>query len=220
MRVTGEVNDVFAPRAFTIGGEEFHADGELPVIGRSDLPGIPERPQHSHLSENDLVQVTGTVHVLLNRKIEPSVLDFAFGDDPWIVEWEGKPVLLMSSMVTYPRAVLPPLRDVTRIVTHAYPLQFVGRRVELRPTPVRQVVSSGTLWVGRGPLLEIMVRQGESAGRQDVKRGQMVSVSGTLRKAPPIETAAREWGLNGVSEAALEKQGFYLDAESIQAVNE
>lgn len=219
--VTGEVNDVFAPGAFAIGGDEFHSPGRLLVATRSGSPAIPNRPGRTTLAEDDIVQVTGRVHVILGRKLEPSVLDFAFGDDPWLVEWEGKPVLVASSIVTIPRAALPPLSNVTTIITHPYPLQFVGRHVKLDRTRVLQVVNPRTYWVGSGPMFEILVRLPDGAGSPpDLKRGQIVSVDATFRKAPPIEAAVREWGLDGVSEATLEKQGFYLDAEPTQVVSE
>jgi hypothetical protein len=100
--VSAEVNDVLGPRAFTIGGEEFLPPGELLVVSAGGFPQISDLPQDEHLVDGDIVQVTGTVRTFvlteIQRDIDPGLTGEAY------VRWEGKPVLVVSDMLTTPRA--------------------------------------------------------------------------------------------------------------------
>ena len=99
--VSGEVNDVLGPRAFTIGGEEFLPPGELLIVSKTDFPSIPDRPANEYLVDNDLVQVTGTVRTYVHAEVRNEV-ENAFEGETYL-RWEGKPVLVASSVLTTAR---------------------------------------------------------------------------------------------------------------------
>lgn len=101
--VSGEVNDILGPKAFSIGGEEFLPPGELLVVSPQGFPQLPDRPENEHLVDDDIVQVTGTVRNFIltevQRDVEPGDLEGEV-----YAEWEGKPVLVVTRMITTPRA--------------------------------------------------------------------------------------------------------------------
>lgn len=99
--VSGEVNDVVADSAFTIGGDDF-ADGEELLVVAVDVP--IEREGDEELSEEDVVQVTGTV-----RMFSLAATDDDLGvrlDPETFAEFEGEPVIVADTVVRSDR--IPP----------------------------------------------------------------------------------------------------------------
>lgn len=107
LTVSGEVTEVWAPRAFSIGGEAFLENDKLLVVSREDLPRIVARAPQELLSPTDIVQLTGTIHIGPLADVERQV---AF-DLPAAAEelWEPqRPVLVAESVIVTPRRVVNP----------------------------------------------------------------------------------------------------------------
>jgi len=98
-----------------------------------------------------------------------------------------------------------------------------GQHVDLNDAAVEEVSKTQNLiWVGPGGDQQIIVVYGKNAiplsrsgKEQKLYRGSVVTISGTVKKAPDALQAQREWHLNKDQAALLEKIGFYVDATSI-----
>lgn len=71
--VSGEVVDVWTPRAFTIGGPQFVGNHKLLIVSRTALPQIIERQSLPWLSPTDIVQVTGVVSLDSITELERTI---------------------------------------------------------------------------------------------------------------------------------------------------
>ncbi len=101
--VSGEVNDVLTPNAFTIGGEDFLGTDELLIVGVQQLPNIVEGVEGEvEVGQDDIVQVTGTVREFNVTEIEDEV-GYAL-DDGVFGEFEGEPVVVAKKIFLTPRA--------------------------------------------------------------------------------------------------------------------
>jgi hypothetical protein len=101
--VSGEVNDLVAPNAFTIGGEDFLGTDELLIVGAKQLPNIVEGVEGEvEVGEDDIVQVTGTIREFNVADIED---ELGYGlDDAVFEEFAGEPVVVAKNVFLTPRA--------------------------------------------------------------------------------------------------------------------
>ena len=100
--VSGEVNDLLTPNAFTIGGEDFLGTDELLIVGAQQLPNIVEGVEGEvEVGQDDIVQVTGEVHEFNVTEIEDEV-GYAL-DDGVFGEFEGEPVVVAKEVFLTPR---------------------------------------------------------------------------------------------------------------------
>jgi len=237
--VSGEVNDVLGPKAFTIGGDEF-LSGELLVVSPKGFPQIPDRPEDEYLVEDDLVLVTGRLRSYTHKDITQ---DFdAHLEDRGHTEWDGKPVLIVETLVPTPRArrgsasatsgagatgaVRNTLTDLVVVVTTPARETLAGRRVQFNNVKVQSVVADRGFWIGPSASQRLFVVLNEerspnspTEGRVDVNPGQTVSISGTLRKLPMPQAAQQQWGLSAADSAAVQKEQIYLHADQVQMRN-
>jgi len=88
--VSGEVEKVISPKAFTIEGDQLFNDPELLVVSTKEFPII----------KDTLVQVTGRVRQLLVSEIE-SKFDLDLTQE-FEVEFKGKPVLIATAVALTP----------------------------------------------------------------------------------------------------------------------
>jgi hypothetical protein len=104
--VSGEVNRILSPFAYTIGGEEF-GDQELLVVGPPPA-AVAERTEERPLFRRDIVQVAGELRPFEIEALEAEIdADLA---DEQLAEFVGQPVLLAESTVLAPRS--PVVRGV------------------------------------------------------------------------------------------------------------
>lgn len=231
--VSGEVNDVLGPKAFTIGGEEFLPPGELLVVSPTGFPAIPDYPENEYLVDDDIVQVTGTVRTFVQTEVARQV-DADDMEGQAYVRWEGKPVLVVTSMITTPRArtgstaagtsggSTAPLTDMLVIVTAPDRLPLVGKSVQLTGVKVQSVVADRAFWIGPSVSQRLFVVLDETPtpgtateGKVNVNAGQTISVRGTLRKLPLTAEAQKQWGLTAADTAPLQNEVVYLQAEHV-----
>lgn len=226
--VSGEVNDVLGPRAFTIGGEEFLPPGELLIVSKNNFPQIPDRPATEYLVDDDIVMVTGEVRMFIGKQLSRDLGITDLGADTF-ADWENKPVIVVTSMLTTPRnrraptAVAgDPIRDVAVIITAVDPVTLAGRRVELTNTRVMSVVSDRAFLVGASPTQRLLVILDEertpatpTEGRVNVNAGQTVTLTGTLQRMPTEAQARQQWGLDAAAAKSLANERLYLRAEKV-----
>ncbi len=130
--VSGAVNDVIGPRAFTLGGDELYGDAELLVVSAKDIPTPQARTPGEALLSRDVVQVTGPVSLFnlaeFERDVGVDLDDIAFED------WAGKPAVIAQSLdltpfVAQSEAVGEGLTNITLDKITENPAAFAGQRV-------------------------------------------------------------------------------------------
>lgn len=94
--VSGAVNDVIGPRAFTIGGDEFYGDAQLLVVSAKAVPTPAGRTAQQALLARDVIQVTGPVRLFNLADFEKEIgFDL---DDNAFRDWAGKPAVIARSV--------------------------------------------------------------------------------------------------------------------------
>lgn len=104
--VSGEVNRILSPRAFTLGGQGWFGGQELLVVTQAPIPAVVNRPADAALVEDDIVQVTGTVRNFVLAEIERELtIDL---DEGLFVEFDNRPALIARDVDVTPRALGAP----------------------------------------------------------------------------------------------------------------
>lgn len=195
--VSGEVEEIVGPKAFTIEGERLFNDPELLVLNTTSSPVI----------EDVLVQVTGTVREFVVSEIEK---EFDVDLDQEVeVEFRGKPVLIATAVT-----LTPPPGEVAE-----EPSQFIGKTVTVS-SKVDKVISPNAFTLDDKELIggkELMVVGALTAGNPIVE-GETIQVTGLVRKLV-IAEIEREFDLDLQPELEVEYEGTaVVIAKSTQRV--
>ena len=229
--VSGEINRVFGPRWFSIGGEGFDGGQELLVVGPTRVPRILDNLADSGKVANDIVQVTGRVQLFDVAAIEQAVGEDLPGGD-WWRPYDRKPVVVMTDLDITPRVdVVPvvavpvpvpvaPISDELLVITAPDRRPLVGRTVALFGVKVQTVVGPNTYWVGPSPDRQLFVALDPSTvGDRDVRPGQTIAVAGVLREMPTDLSSVRaNWSLSAANESTLAKEQLYLSASRVEVM--
>ena len=228
--VSGEVNRVFGPRWFSIGGEGYGGGEELLVVGASAVPALLNNLADSGKVANDIVQVTGRVRVFEEDAIEREINADLDGD--LFDVYDGKPVVVMHDLDITPRVdVVPavavpvpvpvgPITDVLVLVDTPDRASLVGRPVALFGAKVVDVVSPRAFWVGPNNEKQLLVVLDSTAARTDaghtaMRAGQTVSVAGVVKAIPTnLDDVRGAWGLSGDA-TMLSRERIYLSASDL-----
>ena len=228
--VSGEVNRVFGPRWFSIGGEGYGGGEELLVVGPSAVPSILNNLADSGKVSNDLVQVTGRVRVFEEDAIEREINADLDGDLFDI--YDGKAVVVMHDLDITPRVdVVPavavpvpvpvgPITDVLVIVDAPERSSLVGRSVALFDVKVVDVVSPRAFWVGPGNEKRLLVVLDSTAARTHaghtaMRAGQTVSIAGVIKAMPTnLDEVRAPWGLTGDT-TMVSRERTYLSVNDL-----
>ena len=232
--VSSEIDRVFGPRWFSIGGEEF-GGAELLVVGPATVPAIVNTLGDSLAAMNDVVQVTGYVRVFDEEAIEKEV--GAEIGERWWEPYERKPVLVMTDLDLSPRVDVTPVAPVPVPTPVAVPVPvplivdeaaivdapdrsaMVGRAVALLGVRVQTVAGDSAFWVGPSSSRQLFVVLDSQAvtRRLDVEPGQTVAVAGVIRALPTDLARVRSaWNLTAANEAILAREGVYLEASRVE----
>ena len=226
--VSSEINRVFGPRWFSIGGEDFGGD-ELLVVGPTTVPAIVNTLGDSLGAMNDVVQVTGYVRIFNEEQIEDEI-HTEIGES-WTEAYERKPVLVMTDLDITPRvdlapvaavtvpAPMPVIVDETLIVDVPDRSVLVDRATALFGATVQTVVGDNAFWIGPSPDRQLFVVLDSQAVARDVdiEPGQRVAVAGIMRALPADLAAVRTaWNLTTANEATLARERVYLDASRVE----
>lgn len=222
---SGEVNRVFGPRWFSIGGGDFEGGGELLVVGPSTVPGILSNLADSGAVMNDIIQVRGVVRIFEEDAIERQIGVDLDGDV--FDGFDGKPVLVMSELDITPRvdvtpvAAVPipvpvmPIIDPLVVVDAPDRNALVGDIAALLGVEVQAVVSERAFFVGPSPAKQILVVT--ETPMREIAPGQVVAIAGTISALPAnLATVRSEWGLSAAAEAMLASANVYLKATDVE----
>jgi len=228
--VSGEVNRIFGPRWFSIGGEGFDGGEELLVVVASRVPALLDNLADSGRIANDLVQVTGRVRLFDRLALEKEVGESLGGD--WSREYELKPVVVMTDLAVTPRAdmmpIVPvlvpvpvlssiPITDGLMIIRAPDRNALVGRSVALLDVKVQTVVGKNTFWVGPDPSQQLfVVSDSGNAYSDQMKVGQTISVAGVIRAMPvDLSSVRASWSLSAANELTLAREAVYLQVTGL-----
>ncbi len=232
--VSGEVNRIYGPHMFSIGGDDFLEGAELLVFGMSSLPSIVEQMDDTTELMNDIVQVTGMVRMFDEDAIEDD-LDIDIDDDLFENMSDNRPVIIASEIDltartdVAPVAVVTPIPELEPVVVEPIVDEIIivdapdrvalaGRSVALIGVKVQTVVSDHAFWVGPAADRQLFVAIDEGENLHDdhmrIEPGQTVAVAGVLRKLPAdLASVQSEWSLSAANVATLRGEMIYLDAQ-------
>jgi hypothetical protein len=194
--VSGEVEKVISPKAFTIEGDHLFNDPELLVVNLSGSPIV----------NDSNIQVTGTVHQFLKSEIESQFdLSLAF---ELAAEFRGKPVLVATAVTLTPQP-----GEIAE-----EPKPFIGKTVTVS-SKVAEVLSPNAFTLDDQELIggkELLVVGAIPAGSID--EGKTVRVTASIRQFV-IAEIERDFDLDLQPELKVEYEGKPVAiAQSIQIV--
>ena len=116
--------------------------------------------------------------------------------------------------------------DVADVLDPASAADYEGRTVQFTDIQVQDVVGDSIFWIGPSSeqrlfvlLIEQRTPDTPIEGRYDINPGQTISITGTLRSIPGVDTLA-QWGLDEPSRTELQNQHLYLEAERASGVTD
>lgn len=216
IRVAGTVEKLLSERSFELEGAGWAFHDNIVVLTKSpvQLAGVA-------LAGNDELVVTGTVRPFVAADVER---ELGWDMTPEIeVRLKERPVLIAESIrrvsddggwrADAAEAMPGPLTSLAAIANTIDLKSLAGRRVDLGREKVLAVDGRG-LWVGRSSMSQIFVMPTVAPG--DVKPGDTVRVSGTLREPP--KDAVTAWGVAKETASRVMGDALYLDEAVITVV--
>ena len=229
--LSGEVNDVFDPRIFTVGGHGFR--GDLLVISLDAIAAAPERTVEEPLQKNDLVLVTGRVEPFsveglerkYNLQLDP-VLAGMFKNRPVVVIGESVAAALPSVVVTprsapEPPTAMTPLTNLAEVAMSRNQDAYIDRTALFRHAPVDEVVAENAFWIGSketGRLFVVLTMPEEYRKKFDIKKGDLWTFYGIIRELPGPGLLKTSWKLPDEVIADLSGEDIYLQALNVEPV--
>lgn len=108
--------------------------------------------------------------------------------------------------------------DSLLVLTSPDKQSYVGRQITLNNVPVQGSAGHNGYWIGPNGEHRLLV-VGVNSGALKLHPGELVSVNGTVERAPTAQQAQAEWGLSSDDAQRLEKDGVYVQAGQMQASN-
>ncbi len=211
--LVGEVDNVFGERSFELEGNDWLFDEELLVVSKN-APRLGGRT----IEDGDEVVVTGTVRMMTTDVERDTGWDLSSEVE---VEWEGKPVLVATSVrrvgeydrwseTEEPEGVV----GLMTIYTVAEPEKLVDRQISLTAVPVMNKAGNG-LWLGYSHRAMTFVEPPEGFDAAGVEVGELVDVKGKLQKMPPAKEAMQKWAFDRSLSTQIAEEVLYIDADSM-----
>lgn len=218
VRLTGEVDQLLADRAFSLEGTGWAFNDNITVLMKNPMDPDAGGP----LTDDDELIVTGTVRHFVVADIErelgwdvPSEIETKLRDRPVVVADMVRKVGMPPKKVAEAGqpAGQQQLDSVTKILGATDPRQFAGQKVDLERETVQAVVGKG-LWIGPSGAQQMFVVP--MTMPKDIAAGDAITASGTLREAPA--NAAENWDLPADAAKALGLNAVYLETVTIRKV--
>ena len=236
--VTGEVTEIYSPRAFALESGGL-IDETILVVTKTPIQVLAPMT----LDVEDDIAVTGMVRQMVVADVEQELgWDL---EETLEVEYQGKPVIVAQSLsflreagawregVGYetrePGAVgTAPMGEEMRggveqvaiIIAAVPPTMYAGRQVTLEDVSVREVASDKAFWIGgetrEQQMLVVLEEPPGGETKADVNAGQTVTIRGTLQPMPAPAQAMQQWNLKEESKSALKQDVLYLRAQDVQ----
>ncbi len=211
--VVGEVDEVYADRAFEMDGAEWAFNDKITVLTR-----LPVHLGGAAITADDDVVVSGTVRPFVVADLEkeigwtiPADLQAKLAKRPVIV---ADAITRTGGYGTWSATGnTQPVSTILGIVATMNPSALDGQKVDLGRERVQAVAGKG-LWVGPSRMSQVFVLP--SGDEKNVKAGDVVHVTGTLKKVP--KDAGKEWNLPMAQACQLDENTVYVDGATITEV--
>jgi len=216
VRLGGEIDKVYSPRAFELEGEGVWWDEQILVVTRS-----PVTIGGRILTEDDEVMVTGKVRKLTVAEVER---ELGWDLDPQIeVEFRDLPVLVADAVTMsdaqaawsekeHPQGTMVGLM---RLWSAPDLTLLAGQSLIASDVPVRRKIGKA-MWIGYNELGQILVVPNDAADLELIEEGERVTISGTVEKMPAAAEASRLWNLPEELEAQLGTAPVYINATRVE----
>lgn len=214
VRVTGEVDRIFADRAFDLEGTGWAFNDNITVLTRTPVAFVG-----GALARKDELIVSGTVRRFVTAELER---DLGWDLTPEIeVHLKERPVLVAESIrkvgesgswSAEPTAARP-VAAVLTIITAVDTSVLAGQKVDLERERVQSVMGKG-LWIGPSSMSQVYVVPDELP--PGIQAGDLVRVTGTVQKIP--KDATRLWNLTPDLGALVREENLFIDDAKVTEV--
>lgn len=213
VRLTGEVDQIFADRAFELEGTGWAFDDNITVLTKT-----PVQLGGQALEKGDELIVTGVVRLFAVTEVEREL----GWDMTTEVETELKerPVLIADTIRkigeygSWSAAGTPnakPLPSLVALFTTVDLKTLVDRPIDFGRERV-QAVSGKGLWIGPNPQSPVFVLPQQMPA--DIQVGDTVQVSGTLRMI--AKDTSVSWGLPADQVGRVREETLFIDAATVR----
>lgn len=217
--ISGEVNSVFAKNMFTIGGGDFVDEQEVLVISREEIPNITGREQHT-LMNGDLVTIEGEAVRLEAEKIQEGI-GFEI-DTNLIQEFVNKKIIIAHSVGVTPRnnektrpVIAEPITDSLFIISYPRQNLLASHTAELSTIQVLEPVTDTLFWMGTSETQRML---GKTEAKNDLTKGQQISVSGTVELLPIVNDMVVTWSIPSAQYSSVRKEHIYIKINAVTSV--
>ena len=213
VKVSGKVDAILTDRAFELEGAGWAFKDNITVFTKT-----PILMGGTALAKGEEVIVNGTVHPFVVADVEREIgWDLTSETEIRVKE---RPVLIGESIRKISESgrwssagtSAPPIATVVALITTMDVSALVGQQVELSRERVHAVTSKG-LWVGPSTMSQVFVMP-TTPPAATFKPGDIVQVSGTLRKVPA--NPAQAWDLPPALAGAVREGMIYVDNATVR----
>lgn len=219
--VSGEVDEIYTSRVFTIGGAGFQDD--LLVISADPLRVADRRTADRPVKEQDVIQVTGFAHEFDAEELEQSY-DVEIGNSI-TKRFDGEPVILaasgssvLSNVVVTPRTgpsrTVPmdanPVTRLQALTAADDPARYTGRMAVFTDVEIRARIDTNAFWIGSSGDDRLFVTLPDAAVEEVPTVGERRTVYGIVREVPSETELLAEWGVAEETAQALLNDRVYL----------
>lgn len=212
VRLAGAVETILTDRAFELEGAGWAFHDNIAVFAKT-----PVQMAGALIGKGDEVIVTGTVRPFVTAEVEREVgWDISRETE---IKLKERPVIIADSIRKISEAGrwsardtgAQPIATVVTLITSMDVATLAGQEVDLGRERVQSVTGKG-LWVGNSPMSQVFVLP--STPPTDLKPGDMVRVSGTLRKVPA--NAAEAWSLPPEQAGTAREGTIFVDNATVR----
>lgn len=208
--IVGSVDEVYGDRVFEMDGAEWAFNDKILVFTRS-----PVRLGGAAVTTDDDIVVSGTVRPFVAADVEKEI--------GWTIPADVKskvgnrPVLVADAITrtggygTWSASgTTQPVSTILAIVSNMDPSMLNGQKVDLGRERIQAVTGKG-FWIGPSRMSQVFVLP--STEDKNLKAGDYVHVTGTLKKAP--KDAGKEWNLPTSVACQMDDNAIYVDAATV-----
>lgn len=212
VRLAGEVDAILTDRAFELEGAGWAFHDNITVFTKT-----PVQMAGGLIGRGDEVIITGTVRPFVTAEVERELgWDISRETE---IKLKERPVLIADSIRKVSESGrwsaegrdARPIATVVTLITSMDVTTLAGQQVELGRERVQAVTGKG-LWVGPSAMSQVFVLP--ATPPTDVKPGDMVQVSGTLRPVPA--NAAEAWSLPAEMAGAAREGTVFVDNATVR----
>lgn len=224
--VSGEVDRIYTPRIFTIGGGDFEHD--LLVLSTDSIALVEGRTEDVPVFEQDIVQVTGEIQNLDPATLEENYdlelrdeLEEEFAEQPVLVAQQSANQL--HGIVVTPRVPGPEpnvVNDLTEAVEASEGADLQGRVAAFASVPIQEAVGPRMFWIGESEeeRLFVVASPESTPEMEEPEPGQEWALHGVFRELPAPGELQAEWGIDDEVADQLEDHDVYLHALDAEPV--